>query len=271
MSKKAAIIIAIIIVAFLGFLIFLGISKDTINIDFSAYDTARPIPADENNGEIADHVRGTLDAEVFLVMYADFSCAMCGESHNVLEDYVDSKDGRVAIIFRNFPVQSIHPNSIAAASAAEAAGLIKKPASLLEDEATQEKIQKGLIDDTYYFEMSEILFKNRTVWWSITDGTSRTNALVDQFRLIAPDADTDEFLSLMNSQRVKSKINFDLALVHHQGVTGTPTFFLDNKKLEGVNNMGHVESIVKPAIEAKLKESATNNTNTDTDTDTTTE
>ena len=251
MSKASAITIAIIASVFVGFLVILGINKTTDTTDYSIYDTAHPIAADDNNGQIADRVRGNRDAKFFLVEYADLSCAMCGEANPIIESYLEDKNGEVALIFRNYPVQASHPNAIAAASAAEAAGFIKKPASALEDEATKAKIATGFLDDTYYFEMLDLLFKNRTVWWAV-DPSIRNDTFVDLFRRIAPEANVDEFLAHMGSDQVKAKINFDLGLGRYQGVTGTPSYFLDNQKLD-IPNITAIDSVLKPAIEAKLK------------------
>ncbi len=248
MSKASAITIGIIITVFVGFLVFLGIQKSASDIDFSGYDATAIIPGNEFNGGIADHVRGSKDAKIFLVEYADFSCPMCGEANPLINEYLESKNGEVAIIFRNYPVLSTHPNSVAAASAVEAAGFIKKPAALLEDPEIKDKIAKGYLDDTYYWEMADILFKNRTVWWSV-DPSVRNDTFIDLFRRIAPEINSDEFLTLMGKQEIKAKIDFDLALGKFQGVTGTPTYYLDNEKLP-VSTLADIDAVLKPAIDA---------------------
>jgi len=251
MSKTAAILISIFVAGFVGVIIFFSVQNDPDTTDLGSYDASRIIPGDENNGNIDDHVRGSRDAEVFLVEYFDFSCPMCAQVNTILTDYVEDKAGTVAVISRNYPIQKIHPNSIAAASAAEAAGLIKKPAPLLEDEEVKAQLTTGLIDNSYYFEMSDALFKNSNLWAS-ANANVRTSVFTDLFRRIAPEASIDEFLSLMSSDAVKAKINFDLDLGRLQGVSGTPAFFLDNDKLK-VGNMSEITSVLKPAIETKLK------------------
>jgi len=251
MSKASAITIGIVIAVFVGFLVVLGLQKN--NIDYSVYDTNSIIPGDANNGNIADHVRGPKDAKIFLVEYADFSCPMCAEANPLIEQYLEEKSGQVALIFRDSPVQSSHPNSVAAASAVEAAGFIKKSASALTDPDTATKISAGYLDDTYYFEMMDILFKNRTVWWTV-DSSVRNDTFVDLFRRAAPEASVDEFLSLMGSEQIKAKVNFDLGLGKHQGVTGTPTYYLDGEKLP-ISTLADIDGVLKPAIEAALKSS----------------
>jgi len=251
MSKTAAILISIFVAAFIGVVIFLSVQNDPDTTDLGSYDASRIIPGDDNNGNIGDHVLGSRDADVFLVEYFDFSCPMCAQVNTILADYVEEKAGTVAVISRNFPIQKIHPNSIAAASAAEAAGLIKKPASLLENEQIKAQLAAGLIDDSYYFEMTDALFKNSNLWAS-ANANVRTSVFTDLFRRIAPEADLDEFLSHMSSDAVKAKINFDLNLGRLQGVSGTPAFFIGGDKIN-IKNMSEINSVLKPAIEDKLK------------------
>ena len=63
-----------------------------------------------------DHVRGP-DAAPVVIEYADFECPYCGS----LAERLRAADVRYA--FRHFPVSSSHPRAMAAACAAEAAGL----------------------------------------------------------------------------------------------------------------------------------------------------
>lgn len=250
MSKSAAITIAVFITIFVGGFIIFATQNTGDNVSLEDYDANSIIAPDANNGYIGDHVRGSKDAEAFIVEYFDFSCPMCAQVAPILEDYISEKDGAFAIIQRHYPVQSSHPNSFAASCATEAAGLIKKPESMLADEEVASRISAGIIDDTFFFEMNDTLLKNQTVWYTVS-ADKRTDVIVDLFSRIAPEASTDEFLAHMGSEAVKSKVNFDFNLGKQQGVTGTPSFFLDGVKLE-VNNIGSLETVLKPAVEAKL-------------------
>ena len=250
MSKSAAITIAIFVVVFLGGFVLINSQKTTDNINYDDYDASTFIEPSADNGHIGDHYLGSRDAKAVLVQYFDFSCGMCAQSHTTLEDYIAEKGENVAIIMRNYPIQSSHPNSFAAASAAEAAGFIKKSDSVLASEETQSQIAKGLIDDTYYFEMVGTLLKNQTVWYTAS-ASARTDIIADLFTRIAPEADIDEFLAHMGSSEVKDKVNFDFAIGNHQGVTGTPAFLLNGEHLT-INNLSAIETVLKPAVEAIL-------------------
>jgi protein-disulfide isomerase len=65
-----------------------------------------------------DWVRGPAEAELVVIEYADFECPYCA--------VMDARLGaapELRRVFRQFPVKSAHPRALAAACAAEAAGL----------------------------------------------------------------------------------------------------------------------------------------------------
>lgn len=250
MSKSAIITIIISVTVFIGGLVLLTSQNKSDPVDMDSYDVNSIIAPDDNNGNIGDHVRGSRDAKVFVIEYFDFSCPMCAQVEPIIEEYIEQQAGSVAFITRNYPVTSSHPNSVAAASAAEAAGLIKKPESLLSEPEMIERIESGLVDDTYFYEMTATLLKNQTVWYTVS-ADKRTDVIADLFSRIAPEVDKSEFVSLMGGTAVKAKIDFDLSLVKKHGVSATPSFYLDGTKL-AINNIGSIETVLKPAVEAKL-------------------
>jgi protein-disulfide isomerase len=68
----------------------------------------------------SDHIRGPADAPTTVVEYGDYECPYCAAARPVLGALVD--EGRIRLVFRNFPLADIHPYSLTAALAAEAAG-----------------------------------------------------------------------------------------------------------------------------------------------------
>ncbi len=70
----------------------------------------------------SEHVLGSLDAPVTVVEYGDFECPYCAAAAPILRQLVDESEGRVRLVFRNFPLPDVHPHALTAALAAEAAG-----------------------------------------------------------------------------------------------------------------------------------------------------
>ena len=66
-----------------------------------------------------DHVRGPVDAAVTVVEYGDYECPYCAAARPVLAALVE--EGQVRLVFRNFPLATIHPYALTASLAAEAA------------------------------------------------------------------------------------------------------------------------------------------------------
>lgn len=68
------------------------------------------------------HRYGDPAAPITLIEYGDFECPYCGAAAPVLKELIDSSDGQVSLVFRHFPLFTVHPFALTAALAAEAAG-----------------------------------------------------------------------------------------------------------------------------------------------------
>lgn len=84
-------------------------------IDESAtLDEMRPVSAD-------DHVRGDPDAPVKIVEYSDFECPFCKRFHFTMQEIVKEYDGKVAWVYRQFPLDQLHSKARREAVASECA------------------------------------------------------------------------------------------------------------------------------------------------------
>lgn len=68
-----------------------------------------------------DHILGNPNATVIIVEYSDFDCPFCKNFHETMNKIMDEygKDGRVAWVFRHFPLEQLHPNAPKTAAASE--------------------------------------------------------------------------------------------------------------------------------------------------------
>jgi protein-disulfide isomerase len=73
-----------------------------------------------------DHFLGSPSASVTLVQYGDFECLDCGRAYPVVREIRESLGDRARLVFRNFPLSTIHPHAQHAAEAAAAAGAQKR-------------------------------------------------------------------------------------------------------------------------------------------------
>src|ERR1700749_3291576 len=69
-----------------------------------------------------DHVQGDTNAEIVLVEYGDYECPHCGHAYPIVQRVQKHFGKRLAFVFRNFPLNEIHPNAESAAETAEFAG-----------------------------------------------------------------------------------------------------------------------------------------------------
>ena len=71
-----------------------------------------------------DHIRGDAKAPVKIIEFSDLECPFCKSFHSsmkkVMEDY--GKIGKVAWVYRHFPIDQLHPKARKEAQAAECAG-----------------------------------------------------------------------------------------------------------------------------------------------------
>ena len=68
-----------------------------------------------------DHIQGLPDAVIVLVEYGDYECPYCGAAYPVVKELQHRLKGKLALVFRNFPLANAHPHAEFAAEAAEAA------------------------------------------------------------------------------------------------------------------------------------------------------
>ena len=224
MKNNRTLIISIIVIIVLfvcGFVLIPRIIKSSnpedeygyvlpSTVDLSKYDLTKFIDANDDNGQIADHVKGDIKtAKVVLFEYADYQCSACALFQTWIEELVKEYDGKVAVIYRSYPLTSIHPNAIAAASAVEAAGL-----------------------QGYWEEMGDLVFANQAEWFYAT-GSKRTEYFVSYFKSVSGDqGNVDQFKSDLGSNRVKAKVNFDKAVAESYKLEATPSFIgSDGKEL----------------------------------------
>lgn len=68
-----------------------------------------------------DHIRGDPDAPVKIIEFSDTECPMCRRFHPALKRIVAEYPGKVAWVYRHFPIDDIHPRARKEAEATECA------------------------------------------------------------------------------------------------------------------------------------------------------
>src|SRR3989344_533240 len=68
-----------------------------------------------------DHIRGDKNAPVKIIEYSDLECPFCKRFHPTLQQAVDEYKGKVAWVYRHFPLDALHSKADKEAEAAECA------------------------------------------------------------------------------------------------------------------------------------------------------
>jgi len=115
-----AIVILVILIALSGTIYqkyaLPGVIKNTIDSMNPSPKNAFPITKD-------DHILGKMSAPVKMVVYTDFECPFCKTFHDEINSLKDNyiADGKIAVIYRNMPLDSLHTKAFAEAVATECA------------------------------------------------------------------------------------------------------------------------------------------------------
>jgi protein-disulfide isomerase len=158
--------------------------------------------------------KGNADASVTIVEFTDFQCPSCAQQHPVLERIVSEFGNRVRLVVRDFPL-SQHANARKAAEAAEAAR-----------------------EQGKYWEYIAVLFRNQSALG------------VDNLKQYASELGLDRarFDASLDSGKFAEMVQRDVVDGHKLGVNGTPTFYVNGKRVSDRSYEG-----LKARIEAALK------------------
>jgi len=214
MNKIGWIIFTTVVIVLLGGLIaWTRITNPPI--DVSGIDNNSVTVASEQNGNIAEHTKGSDENKVLLVEYGDYQCPSCGAVNPHVETLLEEYGDKFTLVFRHFPLTSIHPNAKAAAATVEAAGLQGK-----------------------FWEMHNQIYANQDDWSSLD--VSQRASIFNQYAT-SLGLNLDTFKTDLASKAVTQKINFDLALGKAAAVSATPTFFLNGEKIDEATSSAFVQ------------------------------
>jgi protein-disulfide isomerase len=173
-----------------------------------------PVPPLQNISVDDDPSRGSATAPVTIVMFSDFQCSACSATHPILQKAMEPYADKIRFVVRDYPLESLHPNSFHAALAANAARAQGK-----------------------FFEYVEVLYKNQKA----QDDASLKKYAADLGLNAA------QFALDFNSEKTAAEIRKDMAEGKSYGITGTPSIFINGRYVRNISLDGF-----KEAIEAAL-------------------
>jgi len=170
-----------------------------------------------------EQIKGDKNATVTIVEYSDFMCPYCAMVAPALSQ-IAKLDG-VRLVFRHFPLSTIHDKALLAAQAAEAAGLQGK-----------------------FWEMHDILFEKQQDWSGLPLDRFELwlDSKVDSLKL-----DKEKFKQDLKSDSIVKKVQqaFDDAAA--LGIPGTPTIFINGLFYAGAPSLESLNAYIKKVQEVK--------------------
>ena len=156
---------------------------------------------------------GSATAPVTIVEFSDFECPFCSRVGGPLKQAVKHFDGRVRLVFKNFPL-NFHKSAQLAAEASLAAGAQGR-----------------------FWEMHDALFQNQK---------ALSRADIDAFAE-ALGLDMERFAKALDTHEFRDQVAGDVKLGSKIGVGGTPTVFINGRKFNPSG--GWTAEVVISAIE----------------------
>jgi protein-disulfide isomerase len=168
---------------------------------------------------------GKADAKVTIIEFGDYQCPLCRAFWRetlprIKKEYVDT--GRVRIVFRDFPIQDVHPEATVTAMAAECAE-----------------------DQGKYWEFHDKAFREQ-------DRRSR-----DVVRYTVADVkrwatevglEAAAFNECLDSERHKAEVQKDYKDGADIGMNGTPVFFINGRALVGAHPFPTFQKVIEEEL-----------------------
>lgn len=175
-------------------------------------------------------VRGNQNAKVTIVNYDDFQCPYCGRNHQILMTHIFKQYGdRVRIIYKDYPLETIHPWARHAAIDANCLAQQNHDA---------------------YWDFADYVHLNQKE----VSGTNRS--LSDQFAALDQAAEeagrkhnarTADLQACLKAQP-DAVLNASLKEAELLGVTATPTMFVNGQKLDGAVPAPEIRQAIDHAL-----------------------
>jgi NhaA family Na+:H+ antiporter len=194
-EARLGVLVASVLAALIGWAVF-AVDRRLARDEDLAPVTALDLPVDPER----DHILGPVDAPLTLVEYGDFECPFCGRATGVVAAVRERFGDQLRYVFRHLPMPDIHPRAELAAEAAEAAAA------------------QGA-----FWPMHDRLFANQDRL-DPADLLDRATELgLDPIRF------SRELGTGVHGARVRA----DVASAEGSGAEGTPTFFVNGRRLIG--------------------------------------
>ncbi|MBI2579631.1 MAG: DsbA family protein [Candidatus Aenigmarchaeota archaeon] len=228
--KKSTLTLVVVAVVFLA--VGFGIGKFTTPTANVIVGGNNNPPSDTGNGGTPSRldvpagdapVLGDSNAKVTIIEYSDYECPFCGRFYTQTEgllrsEYIDT--GKAKLVYKDFPLSSIHPTAQKAAEAARCAG-----------------------EQGKYWEMHDLLFEKQDEWAPL--GAAKLRDYATGLGL-----DAAAYNSCLDTGKYASAVQKDFNEGSSFGVSGTPSFFINGFQIVGAQPYSVFKQIIDQELQA---------------------
>lgn len=168
-------------------------------------------------------VKGNAKSKITFTEFGDFQCPACAAFEPIYAQMSKEYGKDIKVVFKHYPIKSIHPNAFASAVAAEAAGVQGK-----------------------FWEFHDMLYAKQDEWSQLPDPTPTFLSYAKSLKI-----DTEKFEKDLGSSALKNKVNSQVDEGIKVGVNSTPSLFINGKPIAIPSSY----EALKPQIEEAIKNS----------------
>jgi protein-disulfide isomerase len=167
-----------------------------------------------------DPMIGPEDAPITIVEFSDYECPYCQRWHTeVFERLLEAYPDEVRLVYRDFPLTSIHPNATPAAIAANCA---REQDVFWDYHDKLFGMELGLNTEAYQEYASQL------------------------------DIDTEEFNECLDSGRYEEEVQADFDFAANLGVRSTPTFFINGIAVVGAQPFEVFQQVIEQELAGEI-------------------
>jgi len=167
-------------------------------------------------------VRGPKDAKVTIVEFSDFQCPYCARAHQTMSEQVMKEyDGKVKLVYKNYPLP-FHPWAEPAAVAA-ACAFDQDPEAFWK-----------LYD---YFFTNQQQLNPQNVKEKATEQLKGTKVNMEKWN------------DCVDNKKTLDKVKADMAEGQTVGVSGTPAFLINGRKISGAQPFQNFKAVIDDELQ----------------------
>jgi protein-disulfide isomerase len=166
---------------------------------------------------------GDKSAPITIVEYSDFQCPYCQRGHATMKEVLAAYPGKVRVLFKDFPIERIHP--------------LARPASEMYEAIALQDTAKATAFKDYVFENQEMLNK---------DGPKFIEAAAKKVGANVAKAKTDA-----KGEVVQKRLEADRAEAEKYGFSGTPGYLVNGVSLKGAYPIDEFKKVIDRQLAGK--------------------